>query len=282
MSLPNRFLYTLVTLAPDPQKMPRRILIADDNDTIRRTLRSEVEQLAGVEVCAAVANGIEAVNAAISLRPDVLILDLLMPDLNGIQVAGVLKRSLPFANVILFTLYSDAVSAQMVTALGATLVSKAEGLPMLSRALTGLLSARAQELDEGLARAVRDRATEPAQLDLLTQKFSAPLTRCSRDLKYVWVNENYANFLKRPVEKIAGRSILDVVGKSAFDLLQRYFDQVLRGEDVSYEIEVEYESAGRRKIAASYKPTFDANGSPDGWLAYIEDMTRQADLPIAG
>ncbi|HEV2467810.1 MAG TPA: response regulator [Candidatus Sulfotelmatobacter sp.] len=262
--------------------MPRRVLIADDNDTIRRTLCSEIAQVAGIEVCATVSNGIEAVEAAVSLRPDVLIVDLLMPGLTGIQVAGILKRNLPAAKIILFTLYSDVITPQMVLALGATLISKADGLPALARALKEALDSRTREVNEGLARAVRERAIQPSDLDLLTDQVSAPLTRCSRDLKYVWGNERYANFLKRPVEKIVGRSILDIVGKSAFDSLQPYFDQVLRGENVSYEIEVEYKSAGRRKIAAAYKPTLDPNGRPDGWLAYVEDMTLQADLPIAG
>ncbi|HKT89082.1 MAG TPA: response regulator [Candidatus Sulfotelmatobacter sp.] len=262
--------------------MPRRVLIADDNDTIRRTLCSEVAQVAGIEVCATVSNGIEAVESAISLRPDVLILDLLMPGLTGVQVAGILKRNLPAAKIILFTLYSDVITPQMVTALGATLVSKSEGLRALARALRETLESRTREVNEGLARAVHERATDPEDLDLLTDQVSAPLTRCSRDLKYVWVNERYANFLKRPLEKIVGHSILDVLGKSAFDAVQRYFDQVLRGEDVSYEIEVEYKSAGHRKIAAFYKPTLNASGSPDGWLAYVEDLTLQADVSMTG
>ena len=131
-------------------------------------------------------------------------------------------------------------------------------------------------MDEGLARAIREGAIAAVDLDLLTQRFSAPLTRCGRDLKYLWVSESYANFLKRPLDKIVGRSILDVVGKGAFGLLQQYFDQAIRGENVLYEAEVDYESAGRRCIAASYKPTFDIDGVPDGWLAYIQDVTGHA------
>lgn len=256
--------------------MPRRVLIADDNETIRVLVRSQIEQIPGFEICAAVANGIEALEAAIALRPDVLILDVLMPRLNGIEAARVLKKSLPAAKLILFTLHADAMSPQITAALGATLVSKTDGLRSLRLALQDILDTRAREVDEGLARVIRDRALDTARLDLLTQQFSAPLTRCGRDLKYLWVNERYANFLKRPVENIVGRSILDIVGKNAFDLLHQYFDQALRGEQVSYRAEVDYESAGRRHISASYKPTFDAVGSPDGWLAYVEDMTAHA------
>ena len=259
--------------------MPRRVLIADDNEIIRKLVQSHIEELAGVEVCAAVGNGTEAVEAAIALRPHVLILDLAMPQLGGIQVAGALKKKLPRAKIILFTILSDAISPQMVTALGAKLVSKTDGLRALRRAVQEVLETRAGELAEALARAVRDRAIDRTHLDLLTRQFSSPLTRCGRDLKYLWVNDCYAKFLKRPVEKIVGRSILDVVGKNAFDLLQQHFDQVLRGENVSYEAEVDYESAGYRRITAAYKPTSDSSGSPDGWLAYVEDMTARTRQP---
>lgn len=263
--------------------MPRRILIADDNETIRRTLQSQIERVPGVEVCGMASNGIEAVEAAIALRPDVLIVDVLMPNLNGIQVAGVLKKDLPDTQVILFTLYSDLVSPQILNALGARLVSKTDGLRSLRRALREIFDIRTRhEVDESLSHALRDGATGPAQLDLLSQQISEPLTRCGRDLRYVWVNQQYSDFLRRPVEKIVGRSILDVVGKSAFDRMQRYFDEVLRGKDVSYEVELEYESAGLRHIAASYKPVAARDGSTDGWIAYVQDMTADMELPQAG
>lgn len=255
------------------QKMPRRVLIADDDPRIRSLVQSQIEQLPAFEVCAAVANGTEAVEAAIALRPDVLVLDVLMPGLNGIEVAGVLKNSLPAAKIILFTLPADAMSRHMKTALGVTLVSKADGLRALRRALQEFLETRAREVDERLARAIRNGKMNPADLELLTRQFSAPLSRCGRDLKYLWVNEHYASFLKLPVEKIAGRSILDTLGKSAFDALGKYFDQALRGKLVSYDLEVQFKSVGRRRVTASYKPTFDNSGSPDGWLAYVEDIT---------
>ncbi len=263
--------------------MPRRVLIADDNETIRRTLQSQIEKIPGVQVCGTAANGVEAVEFAIALRPDVIIVDVLMPNLNGIEVAGVLRKELPETKVILFTLYSDVVSPQIVNALGARLVSKTEGLPSLRRILRELFDLRTRhEANEHLSILARDPATTPAQLEFISQQLRAPITRCGRDLRYVWVNQHYSDFLKCPVEKIVGRSILDVVGKSAFDALQDYFEQTLRGQDVSYELDVEFESAGLRHIAASYKPTFGSDGSPDGWLAYVEDMTAEMDLPRAG
>ena len=65
------------------------------------------------------------------------------------------------------------------------------------------------------------------QLDLLSDQIKAPLTRCSRDLRYQWVNQYYADWLSRPLDKIVGRPILEVVGKEAFQKLQPRFDRVL-------------------------------------------------------
>ena len=258
-------------------QMPQRVLIADDNESIRKFVRTQIEELAGFVVCAMAADGVEAVEMAMALRPDVVILDVLMPGLNGVEVASILKNNLPGAKVILFTLHWDFMSPRMVSVLGVKLVSKMDGFHALRTALQEVSDSKNRGLDEALARIIGDRAFDPIQLDLLTQQVSTPLTRCGSDLKYLWVNESYAKFLKCPVHKIVGRSILDVVGKDAFDLLQRYFDQTLRGKDVSYEAEVQYESAGRRRIAASYKSTFDKSGDCDGWLAYVEDITARPD-----
>ena len=125
--------------------MPRRVLIADDNERIRHLVQSQIEALEDVEICATVANGIQAVEAAILFRPDLLILDVLMPDLNGIQVASVLKKNLPDAKIILFTLLSDTLSPQTIASLAARLVSKADGLLALRFAVQELLDSKAQQ-----------------------------------------------------------------------------------------------------------------------------------------
>lgn len=252
--------------------MPKRVLIAEDHEQIRSLIRSQVERIPGVDVCASVADGLAAATQAFALRPDVLILDVLMPKLTGIEVAGVLKDGLPDAKIILFTLNADTISPQTINALGVTVVSKTDGFQALRRTLQEVFGSRAREVDEGLARAINNRLIDTAGLDALTRQFSVPLTRCGRDLKYLWVNEYYANFMRSSVGKIAGRPIVDILGKAAVDVLGKYFDQVLRGEVVSYDVEVEIASVGLRRLTASYRPTFAADGACDGWLAYVEHI----------
>ena len=89
--------------------MAKRILIADDNKLVRRTLRTLLTEQLGVEVCAEADNGRKAIHSALALRPDLVILDVRMPELNGIEVATILKRCLPELRTILFTMSSDHI-----------------------------------------------------------------------------------------------------------------------------------------------------------------------------
>lgn len=405
--------------------MTKRVLIADDSEATRKVISTYLEQQPSLEVCAQTANGLEAVHAAIALRPDLIILDVRMPGLNGVEVAGILKKNLPKAKVVLFTMYADTFTKYLPSAVGASSVlSKSEGLSGLARKINDLLQipedpeaetspaalnsmetdsqadsvrllrTALQETEErfqatfeqtavGMAHAAKDghlllvnrkfceivghtrrellqltveEITHPedlasdlaqarrlsageidrytidkrylkkdgqiawvrltvnavrdaagklqycvrvaeelnelkeaqdhfdrtvrahrvtaAHLNLLTEKTTAPLTHCSRDLKYLWVNQYYADWLHKPLDKIVGRPILDVIGKQAFETLHSHFDRVLRGEDVAYEATADYDVIGPRRISAAYKPTLTASGTPDGWVAFVQDITN--------
>jgi PAS domain S-box-containing protein len=101
----------------------------------------------------------------------------------------------------------------------------------------------------------------------------APLTRCSRDYSYLWVNQPYADWLGRPLHKIAGRRIVDVLGSQAFQALKDHFDQVLAGQKVVFDHEVVFDHIGRGWISAAYSPTFDSSGIVDGCVAVVQDVT---------
>jgi PAS domain S-box-containing protein len=113
------------------------------------------------------------------------------------------------------------------------------------------------------------------QLQIVTDSMAAPVTRCSRDLRYVWVSKAVAAWICRPPEQIVGRPIRDILGPEAFEQLLPHFQQVLSGERVEYEAEVNYRGIGRRWIHAVYTPTLDAAGVPDGWVAVVLDITER-------
>ena len=83
--------------------MPVRILIADDDAAIRRLLRRLIETHGGWTVCADARDGHEAVDKTEDLNPDVVVLDLAMPDMNGLQAAREISRKHPGLPMLLFT-----------------------------------------------------------------------------------------------------------------------------------------------------------------------------------
>lgn len=117
----------------------KRVLIADDSDLIRELIRALLKGRMEVEVCAETADGQETLDWALALQPDVVILDVLMPKLNGIEVASVLKKKLPSAKLILFTMYGDYVKTLGFAAGADIVLPKPDGLSPLVGAIERLL-----------------------------------------------------------------------------------------------------------------------------------------------
>jgi|HubBroStandDraft_6_1064221.scaffolds.fasta_scaffold706574_1 two-component system response regulator EvgA len=120
--------------------MSNGLLIVDDDAVVRSALRSFVEA-DGYQVCGEAANGVEAIERARELQPDLVLLDLAMPRLNGAEVAGILKREMPRVQIILFTMYADQFGEKLASAIGVRVVlSKPEGLSVLGEHLKALLN----------------------------------------------------------------------------------------------------------------------------------------------
>lgn len=125
---------------PMRKNKPIRVLIADDNYSMRRVIRSFLEEYPDVEVCAVTANGTEAVDAARALKPDLLIVDVVMPGLNGVEVASVVKKSLPRAKIVLFTMYGDTVGKSLVNSSGVDVViPKSKGVSALAEQISAAI-----------------------------------------------------------------------------------------------------------------------------------------------
>src|SRR5215472_8496425 len=86
--------------------MKVQILLADDHEITRRRLTELIQMHDGWEVCAAVEDGLEAVAKAEQLRPDIIILDLAMPRMDGLSVAREIKKIVPSTPIVLYTLHA--------------------------------------------------------------------------------------------------------------------------------------------------------------------------------
>jgi DNA-binding NarL/FixJ family response regulator len=112
----------------------KRILIADDSIVVRTTLRQLFEQ-AGWTVCAEAANGHEAVSKAQQETPDIVVLDLSMPSMNGLTAGCILKEVLPQTPLILFTSFGEIVGPEDLQSSGfSALIDKADAGKLLRTA----------------------------------------------------------------------------------------------------------------------------------------------------
>jgi two-component system response regulator NreC len=84
---------------------PYRILLADDHAVVRHGLRASLRSLPGVEICGEAATGREAIDLAKATRPDLVILDLSMPEVNGVEAARAIRTASPRTEVLVLTLH---------------------------------------------------------------------------------------------------------------------------------------------------------------------------------
>ena len=84
-----------------------RILIADDHAVMREGLRTAIEPHPGWEVCGEATDGLAAFEQTKSLRPDLVILDVSMPVLNGLEVAHRISLTMPEVKILLFTMHNS-------------------------------------------------------------------------------------------------------------------------------------------------------------------------------
>lgn len=96
-----------------------RILLADDHAIVRRGLKELMEEHIGWSVCAEAATGRQAVDLAVEHRPHVAVLDLSMPELNGLEATRRIRQALPETEVLVFTMHESDELVRQVLAAGA-------------------------------------------------------------------------------------------------------------------------------------------------------------------
>jgi two-component system nitrate/nitrite response regulator NarL len=122
--------------------MPKRILVVADNAPVRGIVREIIEARPGFEICGEAADGVEGVLKGRELKPDLIVLDFLMPRINGIQAALILHKIAPNTPIILFSLYKDAIPSDLAHAAGvSSVVSKGDQLTVLADEVERLTAA---------------------------------------------------------------------------------------------------------------------------------------------
>ena len=117
------------------------VLIVDDNVHVRKSLRLTIEKELEWRVCGEASNGAEGVSAATRLHPDIVVLDLSMPVMNGIEAARQLKRLIPETHLLMFTSFATPTLEEAARDAGIeAFVPKNEGAILLLQSLRRLVS----------------------------------------------------------------------------------------------------------------------------------------------
>lgn len=112
--------------------VPKRIMVVDDNPAIRRALRNILEFNDGWVVCGEAVDGREGIEKAKQLHPDLIVLDVSMPVMNGLDAARVLHQIMPQVPLILCSLHTDEVLRKEAIHAGVdAVISKAQNMQTL-------------------------------------------------------------------------------------------------------------------------------------------------------
>jgi two-component system vancomycin resistance associated response regulator VraR len=121
--------------------MHKRVLIADDSSNVRDVIRTFLRDHEEIEICGEAVDGLDTLEKAQRLKPDLVLLDLVMPEINGAEVASILKNKMPNIRIILFTMYSERIGKFLSSAIGVDAVlSKPDGMTHIVDSINSLFA----------------------------------------------------------------------------------------------------------------------------------------------
>jgi DNA-binding NarL/FixJ family response regulator len=151
----------------EKQTRPMRIIITDDHALVRDGLRSMLDDEPGLEVVGDAANGQEALELCRSLRPDLVLMDLRMPEMDGLEATRLIKQELPSISILMVTMHENPdYLLEALSAGAAGYVLKAASGDRLVNAINRTLKGESplnQELAAQLLRRIGDKKRKEAQ-----------------------------------------------------------------------------------------------------------------------
>ncbi len=152
-------------MSSSAEPRPTRVLIVDDHGVVREGLRAYLELESDIQVVGEAKDGLEAVRRAAELQPDVVLMDLVMPHMDGVDATSRIKQQQPATHVIILTSFLDDERVVPAIRAGATsYLLKDVAATDLARAIRGARAGQAQ-LHPEVARRLMQQVTSPRKPD---------------------------------------------------------------------------------------------------------------------
>jgi len=182
-----------------------RVLIADDHAIVRAGLRALLKDEAGLELVGEAAGGAETLRLVDSLHPDVLVLDLSMPDMDGIQVARRIQATWPGIRVLILTVHEDEAMLREAIRAGVAgyilkYAAEAELIAAINIIQTGEIYVHPQLVRSLLGQPPKQRPPTPRPEELLTPRELNVLSRIVQG----YTNRQIAEELRLSVRTVEG------------------------------------------------------------------------------
>ncbi len=159
-----------------------RILVADDHEVVRRGVRALLDREPGWTVCGEAEHGREAVQKALDLRPDVVVIDLAMPGLNGLEATRQIRKQVPRTEVLVLTMHdSPAFVRQLLKAGARGCVLKSDAGRSLVEAVRRVSEGR-PFFSSSVTEVVLDGFLERPGMDTESGRRADPLTPREREV----------------------------------------------------------------------------------------------------
>jgi PAS domain S-box-containing protein len=272
-----------------------RILVADDHEVIRRGIRALLASQQGCEICGEAVDGQDAVEKAHQLHPDLIIMDVSMPNLNGLEATREICRSLPGVQILILTQHDSQEMIRQAFNAGA------RGFVVKSSVAHDLLNAveAAKRGESFFDSSVIVQETRPGQLDpkeilekgaaleqalreseeryrALAMAMGQMVWRCDAQGNNVWRSDEWERLLGWGGDEAKGRGWLDFVHvDDRTDVLQRWQESLATGREYGAEFRMLTSGGSYRHFEGRGVPVRNADGTLREWIGVNIDITER-------
>src|SRR6267143_859874 len=283
-----------------------RILIADDHEVVRRGVRSLLTSRKEWDVCGEAVEGRDAVKKAKELKPDVVVLDISMPDLNGFEAARLIHKEVPQSKILLLSQHNVSEMLQTALAAGARgYVSKSEVSRDLLPAVEAIIHNRSPFISQtgnngdgisanaysALSENTTGIAAQPGELELLAERnhlrelfMQLPAAigiMSGSEQRWSFVNPAYVRAVGRKSDKdLLGKtvreSLPELKDQGFFDLLDQVYRSGVPFVGTEMKVKLDRVASGLPEEAFFnfiYKPVRNAAGAVEAIFVHAVEVT---------